>query len=118
MRRSVTNTIRGFKKEECHEKEKDYEIQAGNRNTNDSPNSLSNNKDKETFHFVYDLFQQALSEYSPKCPWEIKNKIRDLYTTLRYASLPLEKRNNIYLEVEKMKFPEDVNDELLRKYLQ
>ena len=38
--------------------------------------------------------------------------------TLRYASLPLEKRNNIYLEVEKMKFPEDVNDELRRKYLQ
>lgn len=78
---------------------------------------LSNNKDKETFRFIYDLFQQALSEYRPKCDCEIKYKVRTLYEALMYASSPKEKRNNIYFEIEDMRFPEDVNEELILQYL-
>lgn len=78
---------------------------------------LSNNKDKETFHFIYNLFQQVLSEYRPKCDWEIKDKVRALYEALRYASSPKEKRNSIYFEIKDMRFPEDVNEELILQYL-
>lgn len=78
---------------------------------------LSHNKDEETFHFIYNLFQQTLKEYVPKCDWEIKDKVRDLYEALRYASAPREKRNNIYFEIKEMRFPEDVNDEVLLEYL-
>lgn len=79
---------------------------------------LSNNKDTETFHFLYNIFQQALSEYVPKCNWEIRFKVRELYQALRYASSPREKRKDIYFEIEKMKFPEDINDKLLLQYLE
>lgn len=79
---------------------------------------LSNNKDEDTFHFIHDLFLQVLGEYIPRCPWEIKYKVHDLYQALRYASSPHEKRGDIYFEIEKMKFPEDVDDELLKKYLE
>lgn len=78
---------------------------------------LSNNNDKETFHFIYDLFQQALSEYHPKCEWEIKDKVHTLYEALRYASIPHEKRNDLYVEMKKMRFPDDVDNKLLLQYL-
>lgn len=79
---------------------------------------LSNNKDEDTFHFIRDLFLKVSDEYVPQCPWEIKYKVRDLYQALRYASSPREKRRDIYFEIEKMRFPEDVDDELLKKYLE
>lgn len=78
---------------------------------------LSNKKDIETFHFIYDLFQQVLGECLPKCEWEIKYKVRKLYQALRYASSPQEKRNDIYFEIEKMRFPDEIDNELLLQYL-
>ena len=78
---------------------------------------LSNNKDKETFDFIYNLFQQALNEYHSKCDWETRDRIRSLYEALRYASTPLEKRSDIYFEIEKIKFPDDVDNELILQYL-
>ena len=78
---------------------------------------LSNNKDKETFYFIYNLFQQALSEYHSKCVWEIRDRVRSLYEALRYASTPIEKRNDIYFEIEKMRFPDEVDNDLILQYL-
>lgn len=78
---------------------------------------LSNNKDKEIFYFIYDLFQQALNEYHSKCDWETRDRVRSLYEALRYASTPHEKLNDIYFEIEKMRFPDNIDNELILQYL-